>query len=82
MLLALVALTNPKNTKKGIKKEEPKSPERKGVKKDTAVLKKERPTSEPPLEGKKIFNNIQLLSQALDDLYRDRTMTKSQTSEY
>ena len=36
-------------------KEELKSPERKGVKKDTAVLK-ERATSEPPREGKK---NIQ-----------------------
>ena len=44
-------------TKKGIPKEEPKSPDRKGVKKDTAVLEKERATSEPAREGKRIFNN-------------------------
>ena len=67
--------------KKEVKKTEKKSPDKKAVKKDTTILKKERAKSEPAVGGN-ILNNIQKLSEALNDLYRKDIMTKSQKSEY
>ena len=56
------------------KKTKRKSPNKKAIKKETAILKKERAKSEPTpaQEGKNIFNNVTLISQALNDLYRPK----------
>ena len=62
--------------------QEPKSPVRKTIIKEKST--KERAESEPPpgFHDKKLLNNVQLLRNALDDLYRAKRMNQKQASEY
>ena len=52
--------------------------------KKTGITKETKKQTEPKIvkEGKNRMNNAQLLSEALNDLYRDQKMNKEQASEY